>query len=338
MRTVRALPRASRPVAAAVAGVLVMTACAGDGEDGVGERPVAGRERATSLVLATGSPGGTSFPLGDAIAAVWEDAVDGLEVTTRPTGGSVENVGLLDAGEVDLALAGNGVAADARAGEREFAGRPHDLAFVGSVHREVGQVVARSDAGVAGVEDLQGRRVALGPPGSGTEVLARRLLEAGGLDPDGDVEAFRGSFDDAADRLRDGSLDAAVAILALPATSIGQVASTTDLDYVSLEDDLVRSLVAGDPTLAARTVEAGTYPGQDDEVTWVANWVGLYASPALDERVVHDLTRVLYERRDAVAAAHPVGSRLALEDALAGRVGVPLHPGARRYYEEVGLE
>jgi uncharacterized protein len=338
-----------RLAAAVAASALLLTACNGNGDDAdveVDDPDAAeeddGDEEATGdrpefLTLATGSTGGTYFPLGGAIAGVWNDNIEDLRVSTQSSGASVDNLQLLDAGEVELIMAVNGVAADAMEGEGDFED-PLDFAFLGNIYGEVMQVVAGEGSGIESIEDMEGATVAIGPPGSGTEVVARQMLEAAGLDPDNDIDARQESFGDAADGLRDGQIDAVFAILALPAGSIEDVATGTDLTFVSIDDDLVQTLLDGDETLSELVVEPDTYPGQDEEVTWVTNWATLYAPSDLNEDVVYDLVSVMYEQNETITEAHEVGSQIQIDTALDGRAGIPIHPGAQRYFDEVGAE
>ncbi len=332
--------RPMRAIALIAAGAFVLAACGEDGNgNGNGEEAAAGDGDTAFLTLATGSTGGTYFPLGGAMAGVWNDHSEGaFRVNTQSSGASVENLRLMDQGEVELIMAVNGVANDAIAGEGAFEedGAMEGVTFLGNIYGEVIQVVARADSGIESIADMDGMRVAIGPPGSGTEVAARTMLEAEGIDPDSDIEAFSDTFGDAADGLRDGRIDAAFAILALPAGSLEEVATATDLTFVSIDDDLLNQLLDDDPTLSSLEVEPGTYPGQDDPVTWTTNWATLYAPEDLDEDVVYDLVRILYEENEEIANAHAVGAQIQLDTALDGRADLPLHPGAERYYEEQG--
>jgi uncharacterized protein len=354
---IRATRKAARPlrlVAAMAAATLLLAACNGndvevDDDPDVGDEEdvddedadddeVADGDRPEFLTLATGSTGGTYFPLGGAMAGVWNDNIPDLRVSTQSSGASVDNLQLLDAGEVELIMAVNGVAADAMEGGGDDFPEPLDFAFLGNIYGEVMQVVAGAGSGIESIEDMEGMTVAIGPPGSGTEVVARQMLNAVGIDPDNDIDARQESFGDAADGLRDGQIDAIFAILALPAGAIEDVATGVDLTFVSIGDDLVQQLLGDDPTLSELTVEAETYPGQDEEVTWVTNWATLYAPSDLHEDVVYDLVRVLYEENESIADAHAVGGQIQIDTALDGRADIPVHPGAQRYYDEVGAE
>ena len=322
--------RALRLAAAVAASAMVLAACNGD--DAADDDGEAAGDR-VFLTMATGSTGGTYFPLGGAMAGVWNDNLDQVRVNTQSSGASVENLRLLQGGEVDMVLAVNGVAADAIAGEGEFEGEEYDFVTIGNIYGEVTQIVATAESGITTIADLEGARVALGPPGSGTEVIARFILETQGIDPDNDIEAFNDTFGEAADGLRDGRLDAAFGILALPAGSIEEVANSVDITIVSIEGELMDTLLEADPTLSALDIPAGTYTGQDTDAVTVTNWATLYAPAGLDEDLVYDLTRVLYTENEAIANAVAVGEQIQLDTALDGN-DIAVHPGAQRFFDE----
>lgn len=324
----RTVLRASASLAAAA---LLLVACGEDGDGGGGDGGAL-----SDMVMATGSTGGTYFPLGGGMAEIWSNNVDGLRVTTQSSGASVENVVLLSNGEVQLMMAVNGVAADAVDSAGAFEGEEHDFVALGNVYPEVMQVVARADAGIETIADLAGKRVALGPPGSGTEVAAQQILQAYGINPDSDIEAFSDTFGDAAGRLRDGSVDAAFAILALPAGSIIEVATSTDIVIVDITGPELDQMLSDDPSLTALEVPAGTYPGQDEVAHTVTNWATLYGQRDLDEQQVYDIVRVLYENTGEIG--HDVANQISIDTALDGLGPVELHPGAARYYEEQGMD
>jgi hypothetical protein len=302
---------------------------AGCGDDGGGD----------VLTFGTGSTGGTYFPLGGAMAGVWNDNDDatGVRISTQSSGASVENLQLLGNGEVDLMMAVNGTAETALAGELDADGEtvdPGDIQFLGNVYGEVTQIVATASSGIESIEDMAGMTIQLGPAGSGTELSARAILEAAGIDPDSDIEARQDSFGDAISSLRDGQADAAFGILALPHGGTLEAANAVDLNFISVEGDLLQGLLDADSTLSALEVEAGLYPGLDEPITWVTNWATLYTTSDLDEDTAYELVRVLYEQNTEIANAHATGSQIQLATALDGRIDIPIHPGAQRYYDE----
>jgi uncharacterized protein len=322
-----------RAVVPAAIAALVLGACATDGDDDPGEGGAL-----SQMTLATGSVGGTYFPLGGGMANVWSNEIEGLRVSVQASGASVENLRLLQGGEVHLVMAVNGVAVDAMNNAGVFADDPEfDFVALGNVYREVTQVVARADAGVGTIADLAGKRVQIGPVGSGTEVSARNILMAHGIDPDNDITAFQDGFGDAADQLRDGTVDAAFGILALPAGSIIDVATATDIVLVDIVGDVLDGLLANDPSLTPVEVPVGTYPGQDQVAHWVTNWATLYASPDLDDDQVYQLLEVMYGQFSPDTVGHAAAAEIQLDSAIDGLGGIPLHPGAVRYYEDLGI-
>lgn len=337
-----AAPRRSRRFArrafipVAIAALALGAACSPDNDNGGG----AGGQ----LTLATGSTGGTYYPLGSGMAQVWsrsadDGGVDDLQVTAQSSGASVENLRLLQSGEVELIMSVNGVAVDAYNNTGEFADDPeYDFVAIGNIYREVTQVVARADADVSTIGDLAGKRVQIGPVGSGTELAARNLLQAHGIDPDNDITAFQDSFGDAADQLRDGVVDVAFGILSLPAASIIEVSNAIDVVLIDIDGGVLDGLLANDPSLTPVEVPAGTYPGQDAPAQWVTNWATLYTTPDLDEDLVYEMTKVMYEQMNPDSVGHAVAAELQLDTAIDGLGGIPLHPGAARYYEEQGLQ
>ncbi len=329
-RTTSAGSRAFRALVLLVVGAFVLVACGSDdGSDASGTE---------FLTLATGSTGGTYFPLGGAMAGVWNDNLgsEGIRVNTQSSGASVENLRLLDNGEVDLVMAVNGVAAAAVAGTGAFDdGALENIRFVGNIYGEVMQIIARADADISSIEDMAGKRIAIGPPGSGTEVLARVILETQGIDPDSGITAFSDTFGDAIDGMRDGRIDAAFAILALPHGGTVDLANSVDINLVTIEGALLDTLLANDSTLSALPVPDDIYPGVAG-ATFVTNWATLYARPDLSDATVYELTRVLYEQNESIASAHAVGAQIQIDTATDGSADIEMHPGARQYYEEVG--
>lgn len=281
-------------------------------------------------MLGTGSVGGTYYPLGGAIAQMWSSEIDDLTVSTVATGASVENIQLLQTDEIQLAMAVNGTATSMINQEGEFSDFEGEFQMLGNIYPEVMQIIATEDSGIESVEDLDGARVAIGPDGSGTQILAQEILDAAGVEP---AQTFADDFGDAGDSLRDGQIDAAFGILALPDATLTDVAQNTDVTMVSIPDDIRESMEAEDPTLSTLEVEADTYPGIDEAVT-LTNWATLYAPSSLSEDQAYELTSLLYEGE----IDHAVAESINLDTALEGRVDIELHPGAIRFFEEQGLD
>jgi len=318
---------------------LVATGCGGSGGEGEGgEGEENGGAAVNNLLMATGGTGGTYYPLGGAIAQVWTDNIENVKATVQSTGASVENIRLLSSGETDLAMAMNGIAQAAWKGEGDFEGNAIDnIAGAGVIYPEIMQVVAPKDAGIETIADLKGKRVSIGPVGSGTASSAIKILHAYGIDPDNDIKKFQDTFADAARKIKDGNLDAAFAVLAVPAANIVDITTATPVNIVDIEGDGLAKLLEDDPAFSAFEIPAGTYEGEDEVGHTVAQWASLYVPADMDEELVYNLTKEMYENVETIASAHDRGNQITLDNAVKGFAPVPLHPGAEKYFKEEGI-
>lgn len=321
---------------------LVVAGCGGGqqpapNEGDQGEQPQQQQSvEVTRLLMATGGTGGTYYPLGGSIANVWNDNIEGLNVTIEATGASVENLRLLGSGETDLIMSMNGPAMHAYNGTGDFA-QPIDFAAVGVIYPEVMQIVAPKDSGIQSVEDLKGKRVSIGPAGSGTAAAALNILEAFDIDPDNDMQKFQDNFADAARKIKDGQLDAAFAVLAVPAGNVVDITTSTPVNIVNITGAGLDRLLELDPTFSPFEIPAGTYDGQDETGYTVSQWAVLYVPTDMDEDLVYNLTNVMYEKTADIARGHDRGNQITLDNAMEGIAPVPFHPGALKYYREKGL-
>lgn len=289
------------------------------------------------LSLGTGSTGGTYYPLGGAMANLWNEEVDGVRVTPQATGASVENMALMGKGDLDLGMAVNMTADDAYNGRADFEGQAvKNFGAIGVIYPEVIQIVVPKESDIESITDLKGKRVAVGPQGSASVNTTRDILQAYGLTFD-DISPFYDAFGDAATKLKDGQLDASFGILGLPASSIEEITASQEVRLLEVDEAALEKMQAERPFYEPLTIPGGTYKGQDEDVQTVTLKAVLYASDELSEDLVYELTKAMYEQRDAIASAHETGSQIDPEKALEG-VSTPIHPGAKKYYEEKGME
>ena len=290
------------------------------------------------LVMGTGSTGGTYFALGGAMANAINDklAAKKITITAQSTGASVENMNLINAGEMDLGIAMNNVAANAFDGVGAFSSPVTNVSSIGVVYNEVYQIVANAATGAKNVEDLKGKKVAIGPAGSGTLGLSQKIFTAAGLDPNKDIQPQSDSFGDAATKMQDGHIDAACNVLAVPASSIIEMTTSMKLAYVNISDDILETLQATEPYFVRKVIPAGTYDGQTEDINTITCKAALYCRADLDEETVYQITKAFYESGDVIAAAHATGKEVQLEGCLEG-ITTPIHPGAARYYKEMGI-
>ncbi|MDQ0339245.1 TRAP transporter TAXI family solute receptor [Caldalkalibacillus uzonensis] len=323
---------------------LVLAACGAAQDDGQ-EPEAEGNGDATEeapqegtdgyYVMGTGSTGGTYYPLGQEMVNVWNNHID-ANFDAVASGASVENLSKIGTGEFDLGMTVHIPALEAYNGEGEFAdGAITNFAFIGHIYPEVLQIVVREGSGIESIEDLRGKRVAIGPAGSGTQAVAKLVLEAYGLE-DGDYEAFQEDFGAARDRLQDNTIDASFGLLGLPNAGIEELqASAGDVKLLEISAEALEYIEANSG-YEAYTIPAGTYNWIDEDVTVVSAYAVLVANTdKVNDDLAYELARVMIEHADE--NTHPQSDHTTLENALLGSDGLPIHPGAERYYQEQGV-
>lgn len=297
-------------------------------------------DRPDTLALATAGTGGVYYVLGGALAERWSRVLPDHHVVAEVTGGSVENLNLLLRGEVAVAFAMGTTAHQAHVGTGPFAegpgarverGRVRTLA---ALYPNALHVVTPAGSGIRSVADLRGRRVSVGAPGSGTEVAARTLLEANGLTYD-DLRVQRLNFNETANALRDGQIDAGFWSVGPPTSSLMDLATARGVRLVPISPDEAGRAADRDPTLRPYVIAAGTYPGQDEAVETVATPNVLVVRDDFPDALACALTRDLLGGREALAGVHPSARSITAEYTLSDSP-IPLHPGTVRCLEEDG--
>ena len=291
----------------------------------------------SQLSIATGGTGGVYYPMGGGLAEVINNHVEGISATAEVTGASVENMGLIATGDADLALALADTVQQAYAGTGRFDGQQLPMIrAVGSLYANMVQIVTTADSGIASIEDLAGKRVSVGAPGSGTEVNAQTLLEANGMSFD-DFDAQRLNFNETADALSNGDIDAGFWSVGAPTSSILNLATTQNIQMIGLSEAQVTAATEADPTFAALSLAGGTYEGVGEDVATIGVPNVLVVSSETDEETVYKITKAMYENIADLRAVHPAANETTIEFTM-NATPVPLHPGALRYFEEVGAE
>ena len=289
------------------------------------------------LSIATGGTGGVYYPYGGALANVLSEALPDTEVTAEVTSASVDNMYLIDDHSADLAFVLSDTAYDAAQGNPPFE-EPIDARALVTLYDNYTQIVASGDSGIATVEDLRGKRVSVGSPGSGTEVIALRILEAAGINPDEDIQREQLSVAESANAIKDGKIDAFFWSGGLPTGAITDLGATPNVTMKLIPSaeyvDALRESHGAFYNTA--TIPADTYPGQteDVEVITVPNVLVVHAD--MDEQLAYDIVKAMFDNKDALVAAHPEAQNLRLETALSS-TALEYHPGALRYFEEQGV-
>lgn len=287
------------------------------------------------LSVATGGTGGVYYPMGGGLAEIINKHVDGYAATAEVTGASVENMGLVATGDADFAIGLADTVYQAYTGTGKFDGQQlGDTRAVGSLYANMVQIVTLDGSGIASLEDLKGKRVSVGAPGSGTEVNARTIIEANGMSFD-DFDAQRLNFNETADALKNGDIDAGFWSVGAPTSSILNLATTNTIAIVPLSDDQVAKAQAVSPVMAPLSLPGGIYDGVADAVSTIGVPNVLVVSAQTSDDLVYAVTKALYENIADLQAVHPAANETTVEFSM-NATPIPLHPGALRYYEEIG--
>jgi len=284
------------------------------------------------ISLLTGGTSGTYYPLGGAIAKIILDET-GIQVDALSSNASADNVMALKDGEAELAFVQTDVMADAASAINAFDEPVDNVLGMGSLYPETIQIVTIADSGIETVEDLAGKKVSVGAPGSGTYINAEQILEVHGMTMD-DIEAQNLDFGESSGGIKDGNIDAAFITAGTPTGAVEELQATSDVHIVPVAADKAAELIDKYPYYATDTIPAGTY-GLEEAIDTVAVLAMLVVRDDISEDAVYEMTKALYENADSIA--HAKAEYISIENAVDG-IGVELHPGAMKYYMEAGLE
>ncbi|WP_143331905.1 TAXI family TRAP transporter solute-binding subunit [Domibacillus antri] len=313
---------------------MVLAACGSEPEENAGDNDgEGGADRPEFLSIVTGGTGGTYYPLGGAFAEIISDET-GIQVNAEVSGASAENMNTLRDGNAEIAFSQTDIASYAKEGTLMFEGDQIDnVSAIGTLYPETIQIVTTAKSGITSVEDLKGKKVSVGAPGSGTNPNAEQILEVHGMTFD-DIEKQDLSFDESTAGIQDGTIDAAFVTAGTPTGAVEGLSATEEIVIVPIEQDKIDALIEKYPYYIQDEVPAGTYK-LADAVSTVAVQAMLVVSNDLSEDVVYDITKAIFENTDKVT--HAKGELIKAENAVNG-VGIDIHPGAQKYYKEKGIE
>jgi uncharacterized protein len=290
-------------------------------------------EKPKFISILTGGTGGTYYPLGGSFAKIIGDAT-GIETNAETSGASAENMTTLKNGDAEVAFSQTDIASYAIEGKLMFEGKAVDnVKAIGTLYPETIQIVTTKKSGITSVEDLKGKKVSVGAPGSGTAPNAEQILEVHGMTFD-DIEKQDLSFDESTQGIQDGTIDAAFVTAGTPTGAVEGLSATEDVVIIPIEQDKIDALIKKYPYYVKDEIPNGTY-GLESAVTTVAVQAMLVVSSDLSEAVVYDITKSIFENLDKVT--HAKGKLIKLENALNG-VGIDVHPGAQKYFDEKGVK
>ncbi|MDR9794545.1 TAXI family TRAP transporter solute-binding subunit [Aeribacillus pallidus] len=318
--------------------IMIISACGNNSEGGSsksdGSNQSGEKAGSKTLSILTGGTGGTYYPLGGSMAQIISEETD-FNANAQSSGASAENMQALKNGEADIAFSQTDIAAYALNGELMFKDNKVDnVKAIGTLYPETVQIITTKDSGIHSVEDLKGKSVSVGAPGSGVNANAQQILEIHGLSFD-DIKAQSLSFDESTDGIQSGSIDAAFITAGTPTAAVESLSAQNEVKVIPIADDKIQELMEKYPYYAEDTVPKGTYKIPEDVKT-VAVKAMLVVRDDMPEDDVYAITKAIFENTDKIT--HAKGKLIKAETALDGIGDLPLHPGAEKYFSEKGVQ
>lgn len=291
----------------------------------------------TFLNVATSTSGGTFYVVGGKLADMISKHIPDSQATAEVTAGGVENVRLIKNKKAELAMMPGDTLYNAVQGKEEFKGGKIPITQIASLYPTPLQIVALERSGIKTIADLKGKKVSIGAPGSSTAVRAEIVLKAHGLTLD-DIKVDKTTSGEATTQLLDRQIHAAFFSSGAPMAAIMDAAAKEKIVMIPVGPEAMEKIEKEHPDLFRLDIKANVYPGVDKAVPCVANMAILVCRPDLDEKLVYEVTKMIFEKRDDFVTAHKSLARdFQLDGAASQQRLAPFHPGALKYYKEKGL-
>ena len=291
------------------------------------------------ISITTGGTGGVYYPLGGGMANILSKYIPGLQATAEVTGGSIDNLKLLGAGKTEVAFSMVDAAWEAAQGEDKFKSGKVNARTLIVLYPNRMHVVTVDGTGITKLADLKGKRVSTGSAGSGTEVMAWRVLEAVGIDPKKDIKVERLGVSESVNAIKDRKIDAFFWVGGVPTAAITDLAATPGtkirlLDHAEALDAMNRKY---GPLYAKGIIAPTSYQGMDKPVENVDVWNVLVTNDKMSDQMAYDIVKTLMEKKAELVAVHKEAQNLDLRYQKIGSP-IPYHPGAKKYFEEQGIK
>jgi TRAP transporter TAXI family solute receptor len=293
---------------------------------------------AQNISIATGGTGGVYYPMGGGLAAVLSKHVSGMQATAEVTGGSVDNLNLIASGKPYVGFSMVDAALDASKGEGKFSGRKVDMKTLLVLYPNRMHVVSTTSTGIKKMSDLKGKRVSTGSPGSATEVMALRLIEASGLDPNKDVTRERLGAAESVNALKDKKIEAFFWVGGLPTAAVTDLASTPGttiqmIDHSAAVDAMNKKY---GNLYYADTIPKAVYSGMatDNKIASVANVLLVNANMPDDQ--AYKIVKAVFDYQKDLIAVHKEYGNVTIANQKQVSTPIPFHPGAVKYIQEKG--
>jgi len=293
-----------------------------------------------TVAIGTGGTGGVYYPLGGAIANVLSKKLPGLQATAEVTGGSVDNLKLIASGQSEIGFSMADAALDAQDGKDKFKSGKVPLRTLLVLYPNRMHVVTVDGTKIEKMSDLKGKRVSTGAPGSATEVMAFRVIEAAGLDKDKDMKRERLSVAESVNAIKDGKIDAFFWVGGIPTAGVTDLAATPGLKIKMIDHaDLAEKMNAKYGKLYSPSViPKSTYPGMEADNKNTEVWNILLTGDRMSDEDAYKIVKTLVESRDDLIAVHKEAAAFSLDSQVQDRSPIPFHPGALKYFKERGVK
>ncbi|BBO76493.1 hypothetical protein DSCW_39100 [Desulfosarcina widdelii] len=291
--------------------------------------------RTTFIGIGTGGTGGIYYPYGGGVAEIWSKHVKGVKAVAEVTGASVENVKLAHKGETVIGEVMGDVAVAGYQGLSKFKGKKHNILSMAIMYPNLLQIVALKKTGITDIEQVKGRSISTGSPGSGTNFMAEAVLSALGIAKDSYKDS-RLSFTESANALRDGTIDVGIWSVGPGTSSILDLATTHEIEMIAFTPEQTEKILAANKTYSGVELAGGVYRGIDQPVSTIGVWNVMICQASLDTDMVYKLAKALFENNDYLKKIHPSAAYTTPENAVKYSP-IPLHPGTIKYLEEKGI-
>lgn len=295
---------------------------------------------AQNLSIATGGTGGVYYPLGGGLAAALSKHVPGMQATAEVTGGSVDNLKLVGSGKPYIAFTMADAAQDAQQGVDKFKGNKVPLKTLMVLYPNRMHVATIEATGIKSMADLKGKRVSTGSPGSATEVMAFRVIEAAGLDKDKDMKRERLGVAESVNALKDRKIDAFFWVGGLPTAAVTDLANTpgTKLKMIDHAEVVGKMNQKYGPLYIEDTIPKAVYKGMDTGNKQATVWNILVSHETMSDQEAYTIVKTIFDKRDDLIAVHKEAANFKLETQKASASPIPYHPGAAKYFAERGVK
>lgn len=296
-----------------------------------------GDENAYNLSLAAGGTGGTWYTVAGGISSVVASEHPNINISVQ-TGGASENNRLVGEGSADLAYASSDGAYYAYRGDREFDKEYENLRVIMAAAGMKQHFFVREDSDIESIQDLKGKTISIGAPGTSLEIAARLLFKEYGLEEGEDYTAQYLSFSETASAMKDGNIDAGFMMGSLPVAAAMDLTTSHDIKFLHYDEDpeIFERFLEDHPYWTKDVIPAGTYNGQDEDVTVLGVGDQLITRDDVDEEVIYNITKTLIENAEELGEIHPAGKEFTLDNVKTA-VTIPFHEGAKKYLQEQGI-